>query len=150
MDVLIQLCIVGMALAACVAVCLGAMKYAGAAQARVFAAHEANFNRLIGERHWHAENSVEAKMTNTLTASMMTLSNTVEQSQMKLMAYTQEGRDHARMLAEIQVLKESEADRRQQLLAMTEAVLRGKMTADLPMAAPAVQPVYGSADRVQM
>lgn len=61
---------------------------------------------LTNERHWQAQNSVEARMVDTLTGAVNVQSETVKDLSDKMLAFTSEGRDHMRNMHEIQAMRQ--------------------------------------------
>ena len=61
---------------------------------------------ITNERHWQAQNSVEAKMVDTLTGAFNVHTEAVKDLSDKLMAFTSDGRDHMRNMHEIQAMRQ--------------------------------------------
>lgn len=77
----------------------------GAAQQNRKFLHDA-VSQITTERHWQAQNSVEARMVDTLTGAVNVQSETVKDLSDKLLAFTSDGRDHMRNMHEIQAMRQ--------------------------------------------
>ncbi len=68
-------------------------------------ARSEDFQQVVSERRWQAQNSIEARMVETLTTTVNVQSDTIRDISDKLLAFTSDGREHMRNMQEIKAMQ---------------------------------------------
>lgn len=72
------------------------------------------FEKLLQERHWWSQHSIEARLADSLGETVKAATDALEESHNKVLAFTEEGRDLVEARERVQVLKDQLSVREEQ------------------------------------